>query len=180
MDFNKKIYNIFFDNGCGDFVSRLGAIQSIGSRAIVACPGPLRIEGVGGVVTEVPHGAYSVKLPLYNGDDTFFTGLCMEKVTGKFPDYPIHGKVEDDIKKFYRLAGGSVADQPKLPRFAGGETDFLIGIKYLRYHPTMIFKMPSGLAIYESLFENSEGGGGVVGGGRGCRRDERVDHQGGG
>ena len=40
----------------------------------------------------------------------------------------------------------------------------MIGIKYLRYHPTMKFQMSSGLAIYESKFLNSSGGRGVIGG----------------
>jgi len=40
----------------------------------------------------------------------------------------------------------------------------MIGIKYLRYHPRMVFQLPSGLAIYESKFNNTSGGRGVVGG----------------
>ena len=40
----------------------------------------------------------------------------------------------------------------------------MIGIKYLRYHPRAIFQLPSGLTIYESVFENADGGRGVIGG----------------
>ena len=35
---------------------------------------------------------------------------------------------------------------PKLPRYIGGNTDFMIGIKYLRYYPEKIFQLPSGLS----------------------------------
>ena len=35
----------------------------------------------------------------------------------------------------------------------GGETDFMIGIKYLKYFPKEAFKLPSGLTIYESFFQ---------------------------
>eukprot|EP00794_Sanderia_malayensis_P002417 gene2417-biopygen1303 len=40
----------------------------------------------------------------------------------------------------------------------------MIGIKYLRYHPKLIYQLPSGLAIYQSVFRNSDGGSGVIGG----------------
>lgn len=40
----------------------------------------------------------------------------------------------------------------------------MIGIKYLRYHPKLIFQLPSGLAIYQSMFQNADGGRGVIGG----------------
>jgi len=45
-----------------------------------------------------------------------------------------------------------------------GNVDFLIGIKYLRYFPQLIFQLPSGLAIYKSVFQNADGGYGVIGG----------------
>ena len=47
---------------------------------------------------------------------------------------------------------------------AGGKIDFIIGMKYFRYHPQKIFQMPSGLTIYESVFKNPDGSQGVVGG----------------
>ena len=40
----------------------------------------------------------------------------------------------------------------------------MIGIKYLRYHPKVIFELPLGLTIYKSVFENVDGGRGVIGG----------------
>ena len=40
----------------------------------------------------------------------------------------------------------------------------MITINYLGYYPKMIFRLPSGLTIYESVFENADGGRGVIGG----------------
>ena len=40
----------------------------------------------------------------------------------------------------------------------------MIGIKYLRYHSEKVFQLPSGLTIYRSVFENVDGGRGVIGG----------------
>ena len=74
------------------------------------------------------------------------------------------GIVEDDIRDAYIQSGGDDSNLPQLPSYVGGETDFLIGIKYLRYHPEIVFQLPSGLTIYRSLFKNADGGRGVIGG----------------
>ena len=43
-------------------------------------------------------------------------------------------------------------------------TDFMLGIKYLKYFPREVFNLPSGLTIYESMFVNPDGSRGIVGG----------------
>ena len=53
---------------------------------------------------------------------------------------------------------------PKLPKEIGGETDIMIGIKYMKYFPKEAYRLPSGLAIHESLFINFDGSKGVVAG----------------
>ena len=40
----------------------------------------------------------------------------------------------------------------------------MIGIKYLKYFPKEIHKLPNGLTIYEAMFKNSDGSLGVVAG----------------
>ena len=52
---------------------------------------------------------------------------------------------------------------PDLPEFVRGHTDFMIGIKYLRYYPEKVFQLPSGLAIDKSWFKNADGTRGVIG-----------------
>ena len=59
---------------------------------------------------------------------------------------------------------GDVKNLPVLPKSVGEDIDFMIGIKYLRYHPKAVFQLPSGLTIYKSMFENADGGYGVIGG----------------
>lgn len=80
--------------------------------------------------------------------------LCLDQITEKFPIYPLQS-VEDDIRKAYMSSGG-INDLPKLLSSIGG--------KDLRYHPKTKFQLPSGLAIFESQFVNTNGGNGVVGG----------------
>ena len=81
-----------------------------------------------------------------------------------FPQYPIHGAVNEDIRTAYKIADGAVQNLPTLPKSVGGNVDFMIGVKYLRYYPEFIFQLPSGLTIYKSRFKNIDGSRGVIGG----------------
>ena len=92
------------------------------------------------------------------------SGLCLDKVTGNFPKFSLK-KAEKDIEKHYQKCGkGSDGKLPRLPGKVGGETDIMIGIKYLKYFPKEIHKLPNGLTIYEAMFKNSDGSLGVVAG----------------
>ena len=157
-------YSIFYDSGCGDFVSRYNAIQRLGSRATQECIGPITLRGVGGISTQSAHGIYSIKLPLGRVNEVMLTGVCMDQITETFPSYPLTGKVEADIKEAYLQAGGELKNLPALPKCVGGDTDFMLGIKYLRYFPEKIFQLPSGLTIYKSHFRNADGSFGIIGG----------------
>ena len=92
------------------------------------------------------------------------SGICLENITSKFPNFPLHGAVMQDIQNAYESSGGDVSQLPLLPEFIGGEVDFMLGAKYLRYHPEKVFSLPSGLTIYESPFLNVDGSRGVIGG----------------
>ena len=113
---------------------------------------------------ESPHGIYEVKLPLHNGRNAVLSGVCLDRITSTFPFYPLKGDVEKDIHRAFQSSGGDVKDLPSLPNFVGGDIDFMIGAKYLRYHPERVFTLPSGLTIYKSPFKNYNGSRGVVGG----------------
>ena len=69
-----------------------------------------------------------------------------------------------DIISSYKNSGGNPSDLPKVPVSVGGNIDFMIGIKYLRHHPKLVYQLPSGLLINESMFKNSDGPRGVIGG----------------
>ena len=83
------------------------------------------------------------------------SGVCLEKITATFPSYPLQGEVEQDLIQAFKKTKKRISKQlPKLPKFVGGDTDFMIGIRYLRYYPEKIFELPTGLTIYESKFKN--------------------------
>ena len=92
------------------------------------------------------------------------SGLCLDKVTGKFPEFSLDS-ADIDIREHYQNFGETPdVNLPQLPSKVGGETDIMIGIKYLKYFPQEVHKLPSGLTLYEAQFENSDGSLGVVAG----------------
>ena len=159
---NNQNLLIFFDNGCSDFVISQQAIHLLGTRASKQSSQPVTLGGVGNTKTSSTLGTYRIRLPLHNNNDVEFSGICLQSITAPFPTYPLV-EVADDIHNHYTATGGR-RPLPKLPTSIGGEVHMMIGIKYLRYHPKMVFQLPSGLAIYQSMFINSSGGRGVVGG----------------
>ena len=55
---NNNRYSIFFESGCGDFVSRYNAIRSLTSNATQEHPGSITIGEVGAVISVSQHGIY--------------------------------------------------------------------------------------------------------------------------
>ena len=159
-----SVLQYFFDTGCSDFVSCHDAIRKMERRCQQNVKGPIELGGVGDCKVVSPYGIYEVKLPLDNGKDAVFFGICLDAITSKFPLYPLKGEVEKDIHEAYSISGGDVTKLPSLPKFVGGNIDFMIGAKYMRYHPTPVFTIPSGLTIYLSPFKGFDGTKGVMGG----------------
>ena len=79
------------------------------------------------------------------------------------PPYPVR-EVRKTIVDAYVAAGGKESDLPDVPALVGGETDFLIGVAYNWFVPQRLFVLPSGLAIYESVFVGVDGTRGCIGG----------------
>ena len=90
-------------------------------------------------------------MPLHNGENATMSGVCLEKITATFPSYPLQGEVEQDLIQAFKETKKRISKQlPKLPKFVGGDTDFMIGISYLRYYLEKIFELLTGLTIFES------------------------------
>ena len=158
------LFTIIYDSGCGDLVCRKLAIDKLITlgRANRVLPGPITLSGVGDKKTGCQEGVYKIMLPLSAGGNATMSGLCLDKVTGKFHKFSLK-KVEDDIRGHYRKCGKDPGNLPRLPYSVGGETDIMIGIKYLKYFPKEVHQLPNGLTLYKTLFENFNGSHGVVG-----------------
>ena len=161
-----ELFNIFYDSGCSDLVCKKSAIDKLVSQGRASCvtPGPITLTGVGDNKTVCQEGVYKITLPLLKGKEATMSGLCLDKVTGSFPEFSLK-TVEKDIQEHYRKFGKCPDGKlPRLPGKVGGETDIMIGIKYLKYFPKEIHKLPNGLTIYEAMFKNCDGSLGVVAG----------------
>ena len=158
-------YNLFFDLGCGDFCVSRCAVSKLKNRSTLLRQGPFELVGAGNVTTVIKHGVYEVQLPLANGKEALFAGLCLDEVTSKFCKYnvkPLYDEVLDD----YVVCNGNSKKFPLLcpSGRCGGETDMMIGIKYNRYQPKVIHQLESGLTVYESAFVGANGSRAVLGG----------------
>ena len=103
-----KDFNIFFDSGCGDLISRREAVKQLEKmgRANNEVPGPISLTGVGDNKTVCQHGIYKVRLTLHDGKDINISGLCLDKVTADFPKYQLR-EVQTDIHNEYQEGIGS-------------------------------------------------------------------------
>ena len=82
---DNKNFSLFYDSGCGDFVSRHNAIQRLGSRAFHLVEGRFKVTGVGDIQTQARYGVYGINLPLANGGEASMAGRCMDRITEIFP-----------------------------------------------------------------------------------------------
>ena len=160
-----RLFNLFYDNGCGDSCSKKNMTDFLASldRAKCISPGPMIINGVSDLKSVCPHGRYEVRIPTWDGKEATFSGLCLDKITSEFPRIPLEG-MENEVHAAFVEQGGDVNDLPKLPKFVGGETDLMIGVRYLKYFPKEVFSLPSGLTLYESKFLNADGSRGILAG----------------
>ena len=74
----KQLYSLFYDTGCCDMVSRYQAVKSIGARASKEISGPISVGGVGNSQIQTNLEIYKVQLPLFNGSEATFSGVCMD------------------------------------------------------------------------------------------------------
>ena len=88
---NKQNYSLFYDTGCCDMVSRYAAIKLIGPRAKHESSIPISISRAGNARVKSNHGIFQVKLPLFNGSEVAFSGVCLDQITVKFPQYQLKG-----------------------------------------------------------------------------------------
>ena len=153
-----------FDTACKNFVCRDHAVDTLPvQHKKNTKPGPIILGGVGCSTATSTYGEYSLEFPTHNGDLASFNGVSLPVITGAMPPYPVK-KVRKDIVDDYIKQGGNECDIPGVPTVVGGETDFLIGILYNWYQPRLVHILPTGLAIYRSMFVGTDGTRGCIGG----------------
>ena len=168
IDVSGQPLNLFFDGGCLEMVCSKYAADVLGllGRADHIHPGPLLLRGVNNQKSVCPYGEYTIRLPLGNGEDASFTGICVDEVTETFPMYPLAQVSSDFRQEFGRRFDDQVSCPrlPKLPDFVGGRVDVMLGSQYLKYFPFEIGRLDSGLTLYRSFFKGPDGSTGIVAG----------------
>ena len=156
--------NIFYDNGCGDSIVTKTCADRLVAKglATLEIPGPIDLWGVNNQKSVCVHGIYIITVPFGVGQEAKFRAMCLDEITVPFPKYPLKG-VEDDIRtKVGKTSRALLATLPRLPSHCGGRVDLMIGKPYLKYYPTEVAKLESGLTIYEAVFDNPDGTKGVI------------------
>ena len=163
---NGEIFNIFYDDGCFDACFRKSAIERLKkmNRAVQSEEGPMIITGVTGAKTICPEGEYTITVPLANGGEAKMSGLCLERVTGRFSEYSpkaVESQFHGDIQV---LNSNHDGDLPQLPDEVGGEVDIMIGTLYRKYQPIEVIRLESGLSLLRSAFLSPDMTDGVIAG----------------
>ena len=166
VPFNNRIFNLLFDTACVGFVCRESAVDALPeTHKQNTKRGPIFINGVGGAQVKSDRGEYSIKLPAHNKRLVKFTGMCLNMITGQLPPYPVREARKDVVKHYVNNVEGAMeSDLPMVPLFVGGDTDGLVGIQFNYFFPRLVHILPTGLAIYKSLFTGVDNTRGCIGG----------------
>lgn len=126
-------------------------------------PGPTVLSVAGGGLVSCEGGDERFALDLDSGERATFTALKMDSITTTFPKWDV-SEVWPDVKK-YQAEHCPEISLPEAPTTIGGKpVDVLLGIKYLRYYPELLFSLPCGLGVYKSKLKCSGGFQAVLGG----------------
>ena len=148
----------FYDSGCGSAGISDRAYHVLETECVRK--GPTILDVAGGRCVEIPYGDERFTLELDGGHQlATITALRMPCITTPFPLVQLQEAWND-------LAAAAGSQQ--LPRadkcIGGGAVDVIIGIKYLKYFPVLVFSLPSGLAIYRARFNSHSSNQAVLGG----------------
>ena len=163
VEHDGKRLMLFYDSGCGGAAISKAAAEILGT--VVVRPGPTLLNTAGAVATKIPGGDERFKLRLEeSGKLANITGLKMEALTNPFPIWDL-AKAWEDISAEIEGTGTPLSGLPTLPPSIGGcAVDIFIGIRYIKLFPTLLFTLPSGLAVYKSQFSAPNGHLCVLGG----------------
>ena len=142
---------LFYDGGCStaalsDKAARV--LESVETR-----PGPTTLHCAGAVKVELETGDESFNLQLEGSEKSAtITGLRMPTCTNEFPVWDIQAAWQQILAEL----DGEVPDHDPLPpapeKIGGRCVDIMIGVRYHRYFPKLMYYLPSGLGIFKSQF----------------------------
>ena len=110
----------------------------------------------------VPYGDEQFHLALAGTKQkATFTGLKMPHITSTFPVFVLTEAWND-------LQSGAAANRVKIPEvdevIGGSCVDVIIGARYFKHYPELVYSLPSGLAVYRAKLKSASGRQAVLGG----------------
>ena len=111
--------NVFYDRGCSHVLFKSG-VPGDELEAVKTRPGPIRINTAGDQYV-MADDEWACLVPKADGSQQIMVGVSLKALTSTFPMAP------PDKKDFLLSL--------KVPEFAGGEPDILLGILYESCHP---------------------------------------------
>lgn len=151
----------FYDSGC--------AAAGLSNRAhrfmktTVVREGPTVLEVAGAKSILIPYGEEQFHLELADGKQkATITGLRMANITAEFPLMELTRAWSDLC---LAAAGGRQLNDLQVDKTVGGQpVDVIMGVKYLKYFPELVFSLPSGLGVYRAKLKSASGCQAVLGG----------------
>ena len=165
---NDRSLLLFYDSGCSGAALSDRAAVALESRLIR--PGPTLLGVAGGKTIVIDRGDEQFCLPLANKKQAAtITGLRMPEVTTPFPKWDI-SKAWDEIHAEFQLHfPGKSEALPTHPDSVGGtDVDLMIGIRYARHFPVLLYTLPSGLQLNKAVIAAADGHQLVLGGPHGA------------
>ena len=140
---------LFYDGGCHGAGISDRAAKILKSTCVREGPTNMGVAG-GGTVT-IPHGDEQFVLPLV-GDKKkcLVTGLRMDEITSTFPTWNVKEAWVAISSEFSRAFPGATLPAEAPAKVGGARVDLMMGIRYVRFFPELLYILPSGLAIYQS------------------------------
>ena len=162
-DGNKML--MFYDSGCYGAAMSDRAYSLLNTRTIR--PGPTKLEVASGRIVDIEHGDEQFVLELDPDSQArkfaAITALRMERISNTFPAWPL-SDAWNQLNTAYRAAGHA-EDLPAADKQVGGtEVDILIGMKYFKYFPKLLFYLPSGLSVFKAMFKSASNNQAILGG----------------
>ena len=156
---------MFYDSGCyGAAISdrAYGLLHTSTVR-----PGPTKLEVASGMIVDIEHGDEQFLLEIDEESPkrkfAAVTALRMERVSNQFPAWPL-ADAWKQLNDAYRESGKSEDLPPADAQVGGMEVDILVGMRYFKYFPKLLFYLPSGLSIFRGVFKSGSNNQAILGG----------------
>ena len=154
---------IMYDSGCSAAALTEAAASSLETE--VLRPGPTEMGVAGGRTIIIQGGDVRFWLATPRPNQLVsITGLVMPEITTPFPVYPL-AEAFEELKKSHSQDQHSKILLPSVPKNVGGTSvGIMMGIRYVRYFPKLLYSLNCGLGIYEAQFKTPDGNLGILGG----------------